>query len=232
MIRSEIINRSPVRDIERQLDKELGIGEIGVISASHGIGKTGCLVHLAIDYLLQSKHIIHVAFHDNTDHIKLWYRDIFDEISRKYELDRSSQEFEMIRKNRIIMNFNQDGLNIDEIEKSIKEIIENGSFSADTLIIDGYNFQNSSNKDLKELKKFANKYNVNLWFTSDAEEEKSTEIPEDLKPLLDEISIILRLTPSGEHIKLNIVHNAQSSGTASDDIRLKLDPKTLLIAED
>jgi len=51
--------------------------------------------------------------------------------------------------------------------------------------------------------------------------------------MINEISIVLLLNPSGgEHIDLNIVHNSHTPGSESQDIHLKLDPKTLLIAED
>src|SRR4030042_4764412 len=107
MIKSESNRRSPLRILEKSTQGGVGPGNIGVIAARKGVGKTACLVHIATDQLFENKHVIHVSFSANTSHIISWYEDIFDEIAKKYNLDSAGEVHDEIVRNRIIMNFNQ-----------------------------------------------------------------------------------------------------------------------------
>ncbi len=45
MVKSELINRSPLRILEKSIQGGVGKGNIGVIASRKGVGKTACLVH-------------------------------------------------------------------------------------------------------------------------------------------------------------------------------------------
>ena len=83
MIREELIRRSPFRILEKSIHGGVGKGNIGMIAARKGVGKTACLVHLATDQLFQNKYVIHVSFSPDTSHIISWYEDIFEEIAQR-----------------------------------------------------------------------------------------------------------------------------------------------------
>ena len=87
MVRKELIQRSPLRILEQSTQGGLGKGNIGVIAARKGIGKTACLVHIATDSLFQERQVIHVSFAANTQHLVSWYEDIFSEIAERFHLD-------------------------------------------------------------------------------------------------------------------------------------------------
>ncbi|QEN04719.1 hypothetical protein EW093_08360 [Thiospirochaeta perfilievii] len=83
MVKEELNQKSPLRKLEAITEGGVGTGNIGVIASKQGIGKTACLVHIAVDSLLRDKHVIHVSFDKKTDYISAWYEDIFEEISKK-----------------------------------------------------------------------------------------------------------------------------------------------------
>ena len=87
MVKKELLQRSPVRAFEKAIDGGLGPGEIGIICAPPGLGKTSVLVQIALDKLLQDKKIIHISFTQHADYILSWYEDIFDEFIRKKNVD-------------------------------------------------------------------------------------------------------------------------------------------------
>jgi len=60
MVRKELINRSPLRILERSTHGGVGKGNIGIIAARKGVGKTACLVHIATDQLFQKIGRAHV----------------------------------------------------------------------------------------------------------------------------------------------------------------------------
>jgi KaiC/GvpD/RAD55 family RecA-like ATPase len=110
MVKEELIKRSPLRLLEKSIHGGVGAGNIGVIAARKGTGKTACLVHIATDQLFQGKHVIHVSFAGRTDHIISWYEDIFGEIAKKRNLENAMEIHDDLIKNRVVMNFNQEGV--------------------------------------------------------------------------------------------------------------------------
>ena len=46
MIKKELISKSPLRILEKSIHGGVGKGNLGVIAARKGIGKTACLVHM------------------------------------------------------------------------------------------------------------------------------------------------------------------------------------------
>ncbi len=101
----ELISKSPVRVFEESIDGGLGKGNIGVITSRHGVGKTACMVHLAIDKILQGGNVVHVSFGANADHVTNWYKEAFKQITDFKSLDDAVDVYESIRKNRVMMNF-------------------------------------------------------------------------------------------------------------------------------
>ena len=234
MVKKELVTRSPLRILEQSIHGGLGNGNIGVIASRKGVGKTACLVNIAADRMLQDKQVIHVSFSEKTDHIIMWYEDIFTELANRFKLDNVQYLHDDFIKNRIIMNFNQDTVNQNKIEKSILTMVENCAFKTTTIVFDGYDFSKSTAEYLQSFKKFSQQLNVELWFSASVPDDQGyfdgSSIPDLIKPLIDEISIVICLQPRGHLVHLNLVkdHEAEMVG----DPHLKLDPKILLIAEE
>lgn len=234
MIRNELVTRSPLRILEKSTHGGVGKGNIGVIAAKKGVGKTACLVHIATDQLFQEKHVIHVSFASDTSHIIAWYEDIFEEISRRYNLDSAMDAHDDIIKNRVIMNFNQDGVKAEQVQKSIRSMVRDGHFSADLIIVDGYNFGKVTEEEFKSFKKFAEELGIEIWFSATLLKEGQTfdqnGVPSSLTDFAEDISILILLEPQDSFVHLKLIKDHEISPVY--DLHLKLDPQILLIAEE
>ena len=234
MIKKELISKSPLRILEQSIHGGIGKGNIGVISACKGVGKTACLVHIATDQLFQGKHVIHVSFCSDTKHIVSWYEDIFNEIARRNNLTGAMDVHDDIIRNRVIMNFKQDSTHIGKIKKNIRLFLENGNFSVDTLVIDGYNFNKASPEDFKDFRRLAQENNLELWFSASLKEDAAKAakqgIPDVLLPFMEDMAILIFLEPRGGFIRLTLIKDHDA--ILNSDLHLKLDPQILLIAEE
>src|SRR6056297_728230 len=130
MVKAELVKRSPLRILERSIHGSLPPGSLGAIASRKGVGKTACLVHLATDKLFQGKHVIHVSFAARTDHIISWYEDIFKEIARKRDLENAMSVHDDLIKNRVVMNFSQEGVSPEQVFRSVRAMISDGHFAA------------------------------------------------------------------------------------------------------
>ncbi|MBB6482056.1 DnaB-like helicase C-terminal domain-containing protein [Spirochaeta isovalerica] len=231
MVKEELTKNSPLRILEKATHGGLGKGNIAVIASRRGIGKTACLVHIATDKLMRDKHVIHVSFSSRTDHILDWYEDIFREISQKRDLENAMEVHDELVKNRVIMNFNQDGVSMDQVLNSVKAMIENGQKGTDAIVVDGYDFtKNNDGNVIAKVKNFAKEMDLEIWFTDSYEGEVVQEgaIPSNLKCCEENLSVIMVLKNEGDVMNLNLVKD--HGNEIKEDLSLILDSKTLLIA--
>jgi KaiC/GvpD/RAD55 family RecA-like ATPase len=232
MVKEELIQRSPVRIFEQSIHGGLKAGEIGIIASQSGIGKTSVLVQLGLDKLLQAKKIIHVSFTQHTHYVLAWYEDIFDEFISKKNLENAADVKNEVVKNRVLMNFNQDGMSKDQILKSLRAMIVEGGFKAEAIIIDGFDFSRTDHERIAAVKAFAQELGLAIWYSCTVKGEGQYDkqnIPLLLADYIDLIDIVIVLDPRPDHIELTVSKDRGSHDTRA--MAMRLDPKTLLILE-
>lgn len=233
MLKEELIKKSPVRILERGIEGGLKAGNIGVIASRKGIGKTSVLVQLALDKLMQGKKVIHVSFTTHTSYVISWYENIFTEVAKRKNLDEYASVHDELMKNRVIMNFNQEGVSTEQILKSLRAMIVDGGFDADAIIADGYDFARADPAQFAQIAAFAKERNLEIWYSCTMTGEEplldKKNVPVILRPLLDAISVLIVLEPKVEYIHFVVVKDHGRMNP--EDLSIKLDAKTLLIAE-
>ena len=230
MVKEELIQRSPLRIFEQSIHGGLQAGEIGVIASQAGIGKTSVLVQLAMDKLLQGKKVIHVSFTKHTNHVLAWYEDIFDEFICKKNLENAEDVKNDIVKNRVLMNFNQDVMSKDQIIRSLRAMIVDGGFAAESIIIDGFDFSRLSagwigmfHDYIADIKAFAQELGLSVWYSCNVNGNGL------YSGLIDLADVVIVLDPRKDHIELSVSKDRGSHDTKA--MAMLLDPKTLLISE-
>ncbi|MCL2264708.1 MAG: hypothetical protein FWC22_01585 [Treponema sp.] len=234
MILKELITRSPIRIFEQSIHGGLKAGEIGVIASPAGVGKTSVLVQLAMDKLLQGNKVIHVSFTQHKQYVPLWYEDIFTEFTNKKNLENAAEIKNDLVKNRVLMSFNQDGVTKDQILKSLRAMIVDGGFKADSIIIDGFDFSRADNS-IDSVKKFACELGVSVWYSCSVMDNTPSpqydkeNIPVMFDNFIDNIDVVITLLPKPDHVELTI--SKDRNANVSKTPVMKLDTKTLLILE-
>jgi len=232
MVLKELIQRSPLRLFENSIHGGLKAGEIGIIASQSGIGKTSVLVQIALDKLLQGKKVIHVSF-TQRDHVLAWYEDIFDELISKKSLENAAEIKNDLIKNRVLMNFNQDGVSGDQIVKSLRAMIVEGGFAAEAIIIDGLDFSRIDHDRIANVKALAREQGLAIWYSCTVKDEgpqyDKENIPLLLKDFADLIDIVIVLNPKTDHIELSVSKDRDTHDTKA--LAMRLDPRSLLILE-
>jgi len=166
MLKEELIQRSPLRVMEKSIHGGVDKGNLGVITARKGVGKTACLAHMAIDKMLQGQKLLHISFADDPKHVESWYRQVFDEISNTYKLENAYDIYDEVVRNRMIIHFKQDEITFDKIREHIKQIEGGSDFMPDLMIVDGRDFENMTLENLSGWKEFAKNQDVVIWFAA------------------------------------------------------------------
>jgi hypothetical protein len=131
------------------------------------------------------------------------------------------------------MNFNQEGITKDQLLKSLRAMIIEGGFKADSIIIDGFDFSQTDKETIAAVKTFATELGVSVWYSCSVKDEPSQydkeNIPVMLNSFIDNIDIVIILQPKHDHVELSISKDRDS--IISKAMAMKLDTKTLLILE-
>lgn len=232
MMMEELVKRSPVRVLERSMHGGLGKGNLGILASRKGVGKTACLVHIATDKLFQQKPVIHVSYASRVDHIINWYEDIFREIARGLNLEAAPEIHEETIKNRVIMNFSQAGMKVEQVLRSLEAMIRDGNFAAETVIVDGYGFSPSSPEDMAKFKEFAGRMGLEVWFSASLRGPEplfdERGFPNELKCCLENVDVLITLRHLRDQVKLHLLKD--HGFPSPQELELGLDPTTLLIA--
>lgn len=233
MVKSELIRQSPLRILDASTHGGVGKGNVGVLVARHGVGKTSALVHIATDKLLQGKRVIHVSFSARTNRVVDYYEEIFTEISKIKDLTSAMVVHDEISSHRTVMNFDQRTSTTGHVLDSLRARMKSGGFPADLIIVDEYDFQHSQVSDLQQFREFAQSEGVELWFSVSLDHEAEViphACPSALERYLVTIDVLITLRHRDDgrlHLELVKAH-----GASFQDTHLILDSKTLLIAQE
>ncbi len=225
MVKEELIERSPVRSIEKSVNGGLKAGEIGVLTSKKGLGKTSVLVQLGLDMLLQDKVVVHVSFNQHSNYVITWYENIFNEMAKKKNLaDAEDVKAELVRK-RVILNFSPDAVSAASIVKALAAL-KAGGIAAACLVIDGLDVNRVTAADLAELKAYGKDADMNIWFSfnSDADSVEASFGADVAK----EINTVINLEQKADTIQMKVL---KAHDAPVENVTLKLDSKTLLISD-
>ena len=230
MLKNELILKNPLRRMGYKSDDILDKGEFGAVMARAGVGKTAFLVQLALNSMLREKNVLHISLNDPVKKVSLWYKEVFSRIATHYHIEQSSQLWDMVLPHRFIMTFRVEGFSVPKLEERLTDLIEQGIFKPNAMIIDGVPFEDPIHQDLAELKRFAANLGMQVWFTIRThrhEEPGPDGTPTQLMHVADLFDVVIQLVPVGKHIQIK----AFKGPDTGDQPDLMLDPATMLIQD-
>ena len=127
MAKQELYERSPIRIFDEAANGGLKVGELGLVTAKKGLGKTSVLVQFGMDTLLNGKQLVHVSFNQHSENVISWYDGIYNEISKKKAIANAADVKEQILRNRTILNFNQDNISLEKVVNTLNALKAGGT---------------------------------------------------------------------------------------------------------
>ena len=85
---------SPLTILRKSSDKGLGPGNLGVLIARAGAGKTACLINIAIDKIFGQKKLVHVSLEVAPEKIKSHYEVIYNNFIKALNITDDNDTFE------------------------------------------------------------------------------------------------------------------------------------------
>lgn len=226
MYRKFLNARSPLRLLEKGLHGGLGPGNLGVVLAGPGVGKTSFLVGVALDELLRSGHVLHVSLENTVQHVRTYYDTIFESLASTTHLEDEAQVHLEIDRLRSIRAYPDHALSPSQLHDAVKVQIDAGA-KPSVVIVEGLNFTALEPKDLADIKALAVELAAEIWLSSTLADEKVDGIPSEVSRFDDTISVVLSLEPGNGAVGLRALKDHDNPDLS--ELHVSLDPRTLLL---
>ncbi|MEP7127146.1 MAG: hypothetical protein ABJE95_39800 [Byssovorax sp.] len=235
--------RSPMRVFEKSMHGGLGKGNVGVVAARAGVGKTALLVQIALDDLLRDRKVLHISHEHAVDHVRAFYDEIFRDLAVTSKLDDPASVKLDVERNRLLYShlgpsqsappsLRGGRSSIAKIVDTVTFAREIAHFEPEVIILDGFDVQHATDDAIEALSKLAKERSVELWVSSnvDAPPSKAGELPSPLDRFAKGFDVVVFLAAERDVVRLRLLKDHQNEDLA--DLHLRLDPHSMRIIDE
>ncbi len=232
MYGKELNERNPLRLFEHSIHGGLGRGNIGVVVARHGIGKTAFLVGIALDEAMRGRKVLHVSLDKTVDHVREFYDEIFMDLAHSAHLEDLATERLEMERNRIIHTYPRKSFSIEKLRHSINFLKENARFDPVCVIVQGFDFERATIEDMEGFRQLALEFHVEMWMSAMTHRGMPVNeqgIPNHLAKLSSGIAVIVEMADGSDGVHLALLKDHDNPNVAK--LTLDLDPSTMLLVK-
>ncbi|MBN2060602.1 MAG: hypothetical protein JW882_09335 [Deltaproteobacteria bacterium] len=229
---NDFIRVSPLKILEMTSDRGLGKGNLGVLMARAGVGKTACLIHIALDKIFRKEKLVHVSLEDMPEKVTSYYNVIFSDLVKALNISGESEIRMLLERNRMILAYQNRSFEIDRFKNNLTNLIENIEFTPDSIIVDGLDFEKAEVDIFRRFRELAAEFQVEIWFSAlshrHIQDVNKKGIPYPCNRMDEFLSVIIQLQPTQEGLFMYLLKDYDREITAN--ARVRLDPNTFLVS--
>lgn len=237
MFRKDVNSSSPLRILEKSIHGGLGLGNLGVVLARAGVGKTAFLVQIGLDDLMRGKDTLHVALGQSLERVHSWYDTVFDDIAKTVHLDDYEETRALIGKHRVIQAYPDHSLTHERLEKAVELYTKHMQFKPSAILIDGFDWEagghTTTAAQLGAFKAFAKRLGAELWMSAQSHRthgEHPTKMVPPVEEFNDLVDVAVFLDPVADHVTVRILKD--HAQPFAPDTHLMLHPDTMRMLND
>jgi hypothetical protein len=232
-----------MRVFERSIHGGLGRGNVGVVAAGPGVGKTPVLVQIALDELLRDRRVLHISHKHAVDHVRAYYGEIFHDLSTMSKLEQPEAVSLDLERHRLILSLMAENAGAPSSQRGARSSLTKtldavamardvAHFEPDIIVIDGIDLEHAADDALAVLGGLARERNVELWISARTATAPATDrgLPPPLDRFASSLSVVIFLRPERDVVRLRLLKDHDSADVA--DLHLRLDPHTLRIVDE
>ena len=228
---------SPIRILERCSRQGLSAGELGVVMARAGVGKTAFLVQVGLDSAMREQPVLHVAVGQDLEHVQSWYDVLFDDLAQLTHLADREQVRALLNRNRVIHASADTTFSHEHLDE-ILDVYRRAEFTPALILIDGFDWERGAAiqraAELGAFRQIARRLGAVLWLSAQTHRDTTPDHPTELIPPCAEyselIDVAVFLEPEGTHVSVRLLRDHERHEGADTHLRLHAD--TMRLVED
>ncbi|MFH2010474.1 MAG: AAA family ATPase [bacterium] len=226
--------QAPLRLLDDSVCGRLGPGDLGVITARAGVGKSALLVNIALAQLLQERPVLHVALDQQVAEVRAWYDRMVTEAARHGLLEATDAQRMELERRRHIHSYLRQGFTAEKLSEALAFLADVMDFHPHTVLIDGFPFELASTEVVDELRDLARSSETSIWLTALTHRHEPIDpevgLPKPVDRFAELLRLVVRLVPEGNRVLLRLLQD--QGGPGSEQLPIRLDPATMLLAAD
>jgi hypothetical protein len=230
----EVNAQSPLRILEESIHGGLGKGNLGVVMARAGVGKTACLVQIGLDDLMREKDVLHVALGQTLEHVQAWYDALFEDLAGRTHLDDREAVRASVVHHRVIQTYGEKSFSPEQLEKVIALFSQHTQFAPQAILIDGYDWSGPVSRtagDLGAFKSCAKRLGAELWMTAQTHQTETglhpTRVTPPCESYLDLIDVAIFLEPHDADVCVRLLKDHGDAQPPDTHLTLHSDTMSL-----
>jgi hypothetical protein len=233
MYRKDVNERSPLRVLEQSIHGGLGPGNLGVVLARAGVGKTAFLVQLGLDDLLRERMVLHVSLDNSIDRVRTWYDELFADLCRYTNLEDPSAARLLVERNRMIQVYRDNTFTPEKLRGVTMILRDHGDFRPKAILVDGLDWDKTDFATVDGIKQLAAELEAELWMSVLTHRHVTGADPAGLPAPCDAfdslIDVAVFMAPRGEHVDLRLLRDHDNADLKTTT--LELEPVSLRLSE-
>ncbi len=218
--------------INKALGAELGPGEVGVVMASAGSGKTACLTLIALEQLLRGSPVLHVCVGEKVESVKVWYQEMLKNLYISQPSADYKKRLQQVEPLRFILAYRPDTFSTERLEQSLQNLKGQAQFHPSLVVIDGLDFDRVTRPKIEVLQRLAHELSSPVWLSARTHRHITTTneqgIPYPCDTLDDLFQAIVLLESGTKGVQLVVLKHRDQYHPAHDPV--VLNPQTFLLA--
>ncbi|MBI5441351.1 MAG: cytoplasmic protein [Deltaproteobacteria bacterium] len=225
MLKNEMVAKNPLRGLDQSREGGLAPGQMGLIAARAGTGKTAFLIQVALDSIFRGSPVLHVSIGETVSHVKAWYEEIYRDLAQGYDLEKAREVWEETERGRLILTFRVQAFSVDKLEERLNDLTEQGIFQPRVVLVDGLDLSTDLQSTVEALGHFARSRGLKVWVACRTHREMG-DLAALVAPYEDLFQVAVGLEPRGESTELLVLKNPAGPGGRTP---IALDTRTLLL---
>jgi KaiC/GvpD/RAD55 family RecA-like ATPase len=207
---------------------------MGVLIARAGVGKTACLINIALHKLMENCKVVHVSIGEGPEKIHAYYQVLLNELINACKMKEDDAFHQLLENNRIILSYVNKSFELARLRAQLENLKEALDFSPDVLLVDGLDFATTDPGLFEDFATLAGEVNAEIWFSALSHrhmaEVNQRGIPYPCDKVDDMFSVILHLQPEEGGLYLKLLKDQENESVSGRKVRLV--PSTFMIADE
>ncbi len=222
----------PLRVFDKVLKGGLGAGNLGVIMSRHGTGKVAILTSIAIDHAMNGVNTLHAVLNKSVDEVRAYDDEVLHAMMEAHGMKDQAQIMTKVERHKQIYTWRSDSFCTDRLRKTLDFLGEHAQFRPGLIELQNWpDFETVDAAEIKALKKLAQDFDCEIWMSAhthrSADDLEGVKVPDYVKKLQDDISVLVALEPKGDHVRVRFLKTHDV--TPAEGVNLEFSPTKMLL---
>jgi hypothetical protein len=217
--------RGEPSNLEKVLATGMGKGDLGVIAAGAGGGKSACLVQIALAEILAGKPVLHVALDQPVAHV----RNLYDEMLGRFSplaANASTEDRAATDNLRHIHTFLNQSYSTAKLTGALRALAESRGMRPELVVVDGLAWHETPRQEFVALRELAETAGARCWLSAliDSGPSRDGLLPPALAQVADLFARVVMVEPDGR-----VMVRRPDAGEQPAPARWRLDPMSRVL---